>query len=183
MNVVILCGGKGTRIRGVDDRVPKPMITVGDLPIVVHIMQRYAKFGHRRFILCLGYLGNVISEYFGSTFPSTSSEIRFLLPDGIAIDIVLANTGKESMTGSRVAQIQDHVNGDFMLTYGDGVSDVAIDQLVQFHQTHDCAMTLTAVRPPSRFGEVQVDNRGIATSFNEKPQASSGLISGGFFVC
>lgn len=183
MNVVILCGGKGTRIRGVDDRVPKPMITVGDLPIVVHIMQRYAKFGHRRFILCLGYLGNVISEYFGSTFPSKSSEIRFLLPDGISIDIVLANTREESMTGSRVAQIQDHVNGDFMLTYGDGVSDVAIDQLVQFHQTHDCAMTLTAVRPPSRFGEVQVDNRGMATSFNEKPQASSGLISGGFFVC
>jgi len=183
MNVVILCGGKGTRIRGVDDRVPKPMITVGDLPIVVHIMQRYAMYGHRRFVLCLGYLGNVVADYFGGSFTDSSSEVDYVLPDGTKIEVVLANTGEESMTGSRVAQIQGFVDGDFLLTYGDGVSDVAIDRLVQFHESHDCAMTLTAVRPPSRFGEVQVDDTGRATSFNEKPQASSGLISGGFFVC
>ena len=183
MNVVILCGGKGTRIRGVDDRVPKPMITVGDLPIVVHIMQRYAMYGHRRFVLCLGYLGNVVADYFGGSFTDSSSEVDYVLPDGTKIEVVLANTGEESMTGSRVAQIQGFVDGDFLLTYGDGVSDVAIDRLVQFHESHDCAMTLTAVRPPSRFGEVQVDDTGRAISFNEKPQASSGLISGGFFVC
>lgn len=181
--VVILCGGKGTRIRGVNDDVPKPMIAVGRHPILVHIMERYALFGHRRFVLCLGYLGDVICRYFGVTELSHQRTVRHMLPNGMSIEVVLVDTGLESMTGARVSQVRDLVADDFLLTYGDGVSDVNLKELLTFHSSHSCVMTLTAVRPPSRFGEVQVGEDGIATSFNEKPQASAGLISGGYFVC
>lgn len=183
--VVILCGGKGTRIRGVDDSVPKPMIPVGDQPIVVHIMEHYAHYGQRDFILCLGYLGSVIRAHFGATEPTDSVEVvNYVLPSGARVSVTLVDTGQESMTGARVKKVQPFVShGDFFLTYGDGVSDVPIDQLLAFHRKNEAAMTLTAVRPPSRFGEVEVDDKGIAVSFNEKPQASAGLISGGYFVC
>ena len=184
MKVVILCGGKGTRIRGVDDTVPKPMIPVGSQPIVVHIMEHYAFYGHRDFVLCLGYLGSEIRKFFGA-FPSGGTEtISFALPRGGEVKVTVVDTGLEAMTGARVRKIREVVgNDDFFLTYGDGVSDVPIDKALGFHRAHSAAMTLTAVRPPSRFGEVEVDASGIATSFNEKPQASAGLISGGYFVC
>jgi glucose-1-phosphate cytidylyltransferase len=191
MPVVILCGGKGTRIRGVDDRVPKPMIPVGRQPILVHIMEHYAHFGQTHFVLCLGYLGEVIRAYF--TADSATTELHshpsvsiapFALPSGVSVSITMADTGQDSMTGARVRKIRHLVETDnFLLTYGDGVSDVPIDRLIAFHQLNTAAMTLTAVRPPSRFGEVSVDEHGIATSFNEKPQTSAGLISGGYFVC
>ena len=184
MNVVILCGGKGTRIRGVDDTVPKPMIPIGSDPILVHIMEHYANFGLRQFVLCLGYLGDVIRRHFGGTGSSLTEDVEFQLPSGVTVRIALVDTGADTMTGGRVRRVR-HIVGDddFLLTYGDGVSDVPIDQLLQFHSLHSASMTLTAVRPPSRFGEVEVDSSGMATSFNEKPQASAGLISGGYFVC
>ena len=184
MKVVILCGGKGTRIRGVDDTVPKPMIPVGSQPIVVHIMEHYAFYGHRDFVLCLGYLGDVIREFFGASPSGGTETISFALPRGGEAKVTVVDTGLEAMTGARVRKIREVVgNDDFFLTYGDGVSDVPIDKALGFHRAHSAAMTLTAVRPPSRFGEVEVDASGIATSFNEKPQASAGLISGGYFVC
>jgi len=184
MNVVLLCGGKGTRIRGVDDTVPKPMIPVGSQPIVVHIMQHYAFYGHRDFVLCLGYLGNVVREFFGATSSAVEETVSFELPTAGQVNVTLVDTGLDAMTGARVRKIRHVVGGnDFLLTYGDGVSDVPIDRVLAFHRSHNAAMTLTAVRPPSRFGEVEVDTSGIATSFNEKPQVSAGLISGGYFVC
>lgn len=184
MKVVLLCGGKGTRIRGVDDTVPKPMIPVGSQPIVVHIMEHYAFFGHRDFVLCLGYLGNVIREFFGATVSGVSEMVAYDLPVAGRVNVTLVDTGLDAMTGARVRKIRGLVSDeDFFLTYGDGVSDVPIDKVLAFHQSHQAAITLTAVRPPSRFGEVEVDASGIATSFNEKPQASAGLISGGYFVC
>jgi len=184
MKVVLLCGGKGTRIRGVDDTLPKPMIPVGSHPIVVHIMQHYAFYGHRDFVLCLGYLGGVIRDFFGSTTTAVEETVAYTLPTAGKVNVTLVDTGLDSMTGARVRKIR-HLVGDhdFFLTYGDGVSDVPINDVLSFHRSHSSAMTLTAVRPPSRFGEVEVDASGIATSFNEKPQASAGLISGGYFVC
>lgn len=184
MKVVLLCGGKGTRIRGVDDAVPKPMIPVGSQPIVVHIMLHYAFYGHRDFVLCLGYLGNVVREFFGATSSAVEETVSFELPTAGQVNVTLVDTGLDAMTGARVRKIRHVVGGnDFLLTYGDGVSDVPIDRVLAFHSSHNAAMTLTAVRPPSRFGEVEVDTSGIATSFNEKPQVSAGLISGGYFVC
>ncbi|MFM7080492.1 MAG: sugar phosphate nucleotidyltransferase [Actinomycetota bacterium] len=184
MKTVLLCGGKGTRIRGVDDTVPKPMIPIGDQPIVVHIMEHYAFFGHRDFVLCLGYLGSAIRAFFGASASTVSQTVDFTLPRSGAVNITLVDTGLEAMTGARVRKIRDVVGeSDFFLTYGDGVSDVPIDKVLSFHRSHRAALTLTAVRPPSRFGEVEVDPSGLATSFNEKPQASAGLISGGYFVC
>ena len=184
MKSVILCGGKGTRIRGVDDTVPKPMIPVGSQPIVVHIMEHYAFYGHREFILCLGYLGGVIREFFGASPTGETETVSYALPRAGTATVTLVDTGLEAMTGSRVRKIRGIVGSEeFFLTYGDGVSDVPIDETLAFHRTRDAAMTLTAVRPPSRFGEVEVDPSGLATSFNEKPQASAGLISGGYFVC
>jgi glucose-1-phosphate cytidylyltransferase len=184
MKVVILCGGKGTRIRGVDDSVPKPMIPIGSHPIVVHIMDHYAFYGYHDFVLCLGYLGDVIREYFGASPTGGRETVSFALPRAGVARVTVVDTGLEAMTGARVRKIREIVGDeDFFLTYGDGVSDVPIDRVHEFHRSHDAAMTLTAVRPPSRFGEVEVDASGIATSFNEKPQASAGLISGGYFVC
>ena len=184
MKVVLLCGGKGTRIRGVDDTLPKPMIPVGSHPIVVHIMQHYAFYGHRDFVLCLGYLGGVIRDFFGSTTTAVEETVTYTLPTAGKVNVTLVDTGLDSMTGARVRKIRHLVgDDDFFLTYGDGVSDVPVDDVLSFHRSHSSAMTLTAVRPPSRFGEVEVDASGAATSFNEKPQVSAGLISGGYFVC
>lgn len=185
MDVVILCGGMGTRIRGVDDQVPKPMIRIGEEPIVVHIMRYYASFGHRRFILCLGYKGDVIREYFGdSTDRSKTQEITHSDAYTGRWNVVLAETGSAAMTGSRVSQVRRLVTGaDFLLTYGDGVSDVNLDDLLKRHYAVGGILTLTAVRPPARFGEVSFGVDGLANSFNEKPQASGGHISGGYFAC
>lgn len=184
MNVVILCGGMGTRIRGVDDQVPKPMIKVGTEPILQHIMRYYASYGHRRFVLCLGYKGDVIRKYFGSQNSQDGDEIVFEDPQTGEWRVVLAETGEASMTGARVSRVRRFVSDDdFLLTYGDGVCDVNLHDLVATHTSSNTVLTLTAVRPPARFGEVGFDSTGIATSFNEKPQASGGHISGGYFVC
>jgi glucose-1-phosphate cytidylyltransferase len=195
MKVVILCGGQGTRIRDVADNIPKPMIPVGNYPILWHIMKYYSLFGHNEFILCLGHQGKAIKEFF-LNYEINTNDFTLTLgqKDSICfhnkIDemdwkITFAETGEKTMTGGRVKRIKKFIGDDqtFMLTYGDGLSDVNIDELVNFHKTHSRVLTLTGVRPAGRFGEIMCTNDGTIVEFNEKPQATEGRINGGFFVC
>lgn len=193
MKVVILAGGYGTRIRDVADDIPKPMIPIGPFPILWHIMKTYAHFGHKEFIVCLGYKGQVIKDFFLNyeaytrdftiTFGSHGKTEYHSDHDESDWKITLADTGLRSMTGTRISRIRDYVGDeDFMLTYGDGVSDVDIDKLVAFHKSHGKVLTVTGVRPPGRFGEMVGDANGQLMEFNEKPQATAGRISGGYFV-
>lgn len=192
MKTVILCGGYGTRIRDVADNIPKPMIPIGRYPILWHIMKYYASFGHRDFVLCLGYKSQTIKDFFLNYEAHTKdftitlgkrNEIEFhTVHDESDWRVTLVDTGLEAMTGARVARIRKYVGGeDFMLTYGDGVGDVDIEALLAFHRAHGKALTVTGVRPPGRFGELVAD-KGRVVEFNEKPQATGGRISGGYFV-
>lgn len=201
MKVVILCGGHGTRIRDVSDNIPKPMIPLNGLPILWHIMKYYAHWGHCHFVLCLGYKGQTIKDFFLNYEPHTRDFTLHLgssARDGSSKSIeyhndhsesnwriTMAETGQNAMTGARVKRIQQYIGNDehFMLTYGDGVGDINIEKLVQFHQTHGKILTVSGVRPPGRFGELMSDASGLVTEFNEKPQVSEGRISGGYFVC
>jgi glucose-1-phosphate cytidylyltransferase len=193
LKVVILAGGYGTRIRDVADDMPKPMIPIGPLPILLHIMKIYAHFGHREFVVCLGYQGSVIRDFFLNYEAYTRDlTIRFGRNGGITYHsennesdwcITLVDTGLRSMTGARISRIRRYVqDDDFMLTYGDGVSDIDISRLVAFHKSHGRILTITGVRPPGRFGEVVAEAGGQVAEFNEKPPATAGRISGGFFV-
>ena len=193
MKVVILAGGYGTRIRDVADDIPKPMIPIGSYPILWHIMKSYACFGHKEFIVCLGYKGHVIKDFFLNyeaytrdftiSFGSGGGVVYHNRHDESDWKVTLADTGIHSMTGARISRIRDYVQGeDFMLTYGDGVSDVDIEQLLAFHRLHGKILTVTGVRPPGRFGELGGEADGQIVEFNEKPQSTEGRISGGFFV-
>jgi glucose-1-phosphate cytidylyltransferase len=192
MKVVILCGGQGTRLREETEYRPKPMIEIGGHPILWHIMKIYGHHGFKDFVLCLGYKGNVIREYFldyhamSSDFTirlGASPQVTYHDREGLENwRVTLAETGAESMTGARVARVAKYLGGaTFMLTYGDGVSDVNIRDLVKFHRSHGKLVTVTGVRPPSRFGEMDVRGQRVA-AFAEKPQVSAGFINGGFFV-
>ena len=193
MKVVILAGGYGTRIRDVAEDIPKPMIPIGPYPILWHIMKSYAHFGHKEFIICLGYKGQSIKDFF-LNYEAHTRDFTITLGasggvnyhnnhDELGWKVTLADTGLRSMTGSRVSRIRDFVHGeDFLLTYGDGVSDIDIEQLVKFHKSHDKILTVTGVRPPGRFGEMMCAVDGKILEFNEKPQATAGRISGGYFV-
>ena len=192
MKTVILAGGYGTRIRDVADDIPKPMIPVGPFPIIFHIMKLYAKFNHKDFIVCLGYKGQILKDFF-LNYESSTRDFSIAFGTGKITyhndpteddwNVTLADTGLRSMTGSRISQIKNYVgNEDFMITYGDGLSDVYIDKLIAFHKSHRKVLTVTGVRPPARFGEMSTNENGEVLQFNEKPQASSGRISGGFFV-
>ena len=192
MKIVILCGGYGTRIRDISENIPKPMIPIGGLPIIWHIMKFYSSYGFNDFVLCLGYKGHIIKDFFLNYEAHTKDfTIELGRQSGITFHtnhaesdwrVTLAETGLEAMTGARIKRIQKYVDGhDFMLTYGDGVGDINLHALLNFHQKHGRALTVTGVRPPGRFGElVHVD--GVISEFNEKPQATGGRISGGFFV-
>jgi len=193
MKVVLLCGGLGTRIRDVADDIPKPMIPIGPYPIIWHIMKTYAHFGHKEFVLCLGYKGHSIKNFFLNYEAYTSNfTIDYGTGGGIEYHdghdlsdwkISLVDTGSKAMTGARIARIREYVGDeDFMLTYGDGVSDLDIDKLLAFHKQHGKVLTVTGVRPPGRFGEMVSGADGVISEFNEKPQATAGRISGGFFV-
>lgn len=195
VKVVILCGGQGTRIRDVSESAPKPMITVGALPILWHIMKYYACFGHKDFILCLGYKGQVIKDFF-LNYESNTRDFTIKLSSATATEfhteheeadwnVTLANTGLEAMTGARIRKIKKYIadDEDFLLTYGDGVGSIDINRLISFHREHKRILTVTGVRPPGRFGELMNTPEGHVTEFNEKPQATGGRISGGFFVC
>ena len=195
MKVVILCGGQGTRIRDVSENIPKPMIPVGGLPILWHIMKYYASKGRKEFVLCLGYKGQAIKDFF-LNYESQTRDFSVTLGGAREIEyhteheeadwrVTLADTGQDAMTGARVRKIRKYI-GDaehFLLTYGDGVGDVDIDALIKFHISHGRILTVTGVRPPGRFGELMHSAEGVVSEFNEKPQATGGRISGGFFVC
>jgi glucose-1-phosphate cytidylyltransferase len=193
MKTVILCGGLGTRIRDAGEAWPKPMLPIGGKPILWHIMKGFAAQGHSEFILCLGYKAWVIKEYF-LNYRAMTSDLTVSLgrPGGVRFEsegteedwvVTLAETGEGTMTGGRVASIRRYVEGDepFFLTYGDGVADVDLGRLVEQHRSCGKAATVTAVRPPGRFGEMRIVGDAV-TEFNEKPQTSEGFINGGFFV-
>lgn len=195
MKVVILCGGLGSRIRDVSEAMPKPMIPIGRQPIVWHIMKYYASYGFNDFVLCLGYKKDVILDFFHNYRRNMQDSTVVLgrpdaveyhgQSDGADWRVTLADTGQGALTGARVRKIQKYVAGDdgFMLTYGDGVGNVDLPKLLEFHRSHGRILTITGVRPPGRFGEVVSTADGTVTEFNEKPQATAGRISGGFFVC
>ena len=195
MKVVILCGGFGTRIRDVAEDVPKPMIPIGRFPILWHVMKYYGEFGLKNFVLCLGYKGQVIKDFFLNYYSYTgdctvmlgsANSVKFHdIQDETNWRVTLAETGLETMTGARIRKIRQYVGDDdhFFMTYGDGLCNLNLDALLAFHKARGCILTVTGVRPPGRFGELMSDSDGLATEFNEKPQATSGLISGGFFVC
>ncbi len=196
--VVILCGGKGFRIREVSDLRPKPMLEIGGRPILWHIMMCYAHHGFRRFVLCLGYMGDVIRDYFlhlHSRHQDVTLEFNgHASPPlihyhgdggqepGLDWSVTLAETGFETLTGGRVARVAPYLDQPiFMLTYGDGVSDVDIPDTLRCHQEWGSMVTVTGVRPQSRFGQLEFQGNRV-TKFIEKPQAHGGFISGGFMV-
>jgi glucose-1-phosphate cytidylyltransferase len=192
MQVVILCGGQGTRIRDVADDVPKPMIPIGGRPILWHVMKTYAQHGFTDFVLCLGYKSWVIKRYFlDYHLAAADFTLNTGCPDQIQIrgaypaeewSVTLAETGLDAMTGCRVKRIEKYITDDtFLLTYGDGVANVNVRDLVAFHEAHGKMGTVTAVRPPGRFGEIEVEH-GQVTDFLEKPLLTRGWINGGFFV-
>ncbi len=191
MKVVILCGGLGSRLRGETEFRPKPMIEIGTRPILWHIMKTYAHYGYDEFVLCLGYKGEAIRQFFLDYEALTRDlTIRFGKNAGVTLhgdggeswSVTLADTGAGAMTGARVKRVEPYVTGDtFMLTYGDGVADVDIGKLVAFHHRHGRIGTVTGVRPPSRFGELLTTGPQVI-EFSEKPAISQGYINGGYFV-
>jgi len=191
MKVVILAGGRGSRISEETDVKPKPMVEIGGRPILWHIMQHYSHYGFNDFILALGYKSEYIKRYV-IDYCKLSSDLTIKLRSGDIMrhgmngsndwTVQLVDTGLDTQTGGRVKRLAPYIgNSTFMLTYGDGVSDVPVDQLVKFHRAHGKMATLTAVRPPARFGHMHMDGE-LITQFTEKPQTESGWINGGFFV-
>jgi glucose-1-phosphate cytidylyltransferase len=190
MKVVILAGGKGTRLAEETDLVPKPMIAIGGRPILWHIMQRYSAFGIRDFIVCLGYKGYAIKEYF-SNYLLHSSDVTIDLRSGSSLvhrrnaepwKVTLIDTGEDSLTGGRLKRVKKYIGrGTFHMTYGDGVSDVDLRALTASHRKSGLQATVTAVRPPGRFGSLDL-SRGRVARFREKPGGDGGWINGGFFV-
>lgn len=193
MKVAILCGGRGTRLREVSETLPKPMVPIGPAPILWHIMKLYAFHGLNDFVLLLGHKGDVIRDYFLNYYAkqvpvtvnlSAYGEERLTFHGQQTEDwrVTLVETGDATMTGGRIRRASEFLGEDaFCLTYGDGVGDVDISKLVEFHRNHGRMATLTGVHPPGRFGELSVTD-SIVESFNEKPQVQGGFINGGFFV-
>lgn len=191
MKVILLAGGLGTRLSEYTDILPKPMVTVGGRPILWHIMNSYAAQGHKDFYVALGYKAEVIKEYFlnyralsaNFTVNLGNGHVRSLQNDPVDWQVTLVDTGPNSMTGGRVKRLAPFVNdATFMLTYGDGLSNVNLESLLDFHRSHGRLVTVTAVHPAARFGELTLDGNSVA-SFSEKPQVKEGWINGGYFVC
>lgn len=192
MKVVILCGGYGTRIRNVSEQLPKPMLPIGGRPVLWHIMNIYAQHGMRDFILCLGYNGWRIKEYF-LNYHAMNSDFTVNLRDPDAIDyhdtdvedwcVTLAETGRDSMTGARLWNVRKYLENEehFCLTYGDGVADIDIKALIDFHKRKGKVATIAGVHPAGRFGELSLDG-DLVQQFNEKPNITEGHINGGFMV-
>lgn len=191
MKVVILAGGLGSRISEETTVKPKPMIEIGGRPILWHIMKIYSAFGHNDFIICLGYKGYVIKEYFANYFLHTSDVTFHLAENRMEVHrqtteswrVTLVETGAQTQTGGRIGRIMPYVQNDpyFALTYGDGVADVDINKQIAFHVAHGRKVTVTAVRPAKRFGAIDLDGDRV-TSFEEKPDSDGGWINGGFFL-
>ncbi|EKE02217.1 MAG: hypothetical protein ACD_20C00410G0003 [uncultured bacterium] len=189
--VVVLCGGQGTRLREETEYKPKPMVDIGQKPILWHIMKLYSHFNLYDFILCLGYKGEVIKEYFNNyeimtndfTVSIGSKQKQVFLTDCAEINwsVTLADTGLKSLTATRIKRIEKYIDGDFFLaTYGDAVADVNIDELIKFHKSTGKIATLTGITPPSKYGILEVEGDSII-NFNEKPNTVD-YVNGGFFV-
>lgn len=190
--VIILCGGKGSRLSEETVAKPKPMVEIGSKPILWHIMKIYSHYGFNKFILALGYKGDYIKKYFYDYRVTSSDFTLSMHPDHMPEihninedsnwEIIFVDTGLETLKGGRIKRVEKHVKSeDFLLTYGDGVSNVNINKLFDFHKSHKGIGTLTAVRPPSRFGEINISGNKVL-NFEEKPQLGTGVINGGFFV-
>jgi len=191
MKVVILAGGFGTRISEESDVKPKPMIEIGGQPLLMHLMRNFAAQGFNEFIVCLGYKGYVIKEYFTNLkyhlsdlhfeqlngFPTTTSTMAL----NWIVDLV--DTGQSTLTGGRLKRVREYIgNGPFILTYGDGLSDVQMERVIRFHNDSEALATVTAVKPPARFGAIKMDDHGKVKSFEEKFDVDDNWINGGFFV-
>lgn len=192
MKAVILAGGLGTRISEETSTRPKPMIDIGGRPILWHIMKLYSHFGIQDFIICCGYKGYVIKEYFANyflhmsdvTFDMSSNSMQVHQRNAEPWKVTLVDTGEQSMTGGRLKRVASYLEGDseFCFTYGDGVADINLHQLIEFHRSHGKLATLTATLPPGRFGALDLMPDGAVRSFQEKPKGEGGYINGGFFV-
>jgi len=197
IKAVIFCGGRGTRIRDVADDIPKPLLSVGDRPILWHIMKTYSHYGINDFVLCLGYKGWLIKEFF-LNYRYFTSDLTLSLDNKTPIQvhsepteanwrITLAETGIDTQTGGRLWRVRPYLEDSplFCVTYGDGVADINMDDLLAFHRSHGCIGTVTGVHPQGRFGVLSIDPSAdvpMVSAFNEKPQSLEGFINGGFFV-
>lgn len=191
MKAVIFAGGLGTRISEESDLRPKPMVEIGDRPILWHIMKMYSNHGINDFVICLGYKGYMIKEYFYNYYRHTSDfKINLATGDYQVLDsqtenwnITFIDTGQETQTGGRLKRVKDFIGSEtFCLTYGDGVSDIDISEEIEFHKAHGKLATVAAVQPPGRFGMLTMDENGSVTDFREKRAEEVGWINGGFFV-
>jgi glucose-1-phosphate cytidylyltransferase len=192
MKVVILCGGLGTRLREETEFRPKPMVPIGSRPVLWHIMKHYAHYGHKEFILCLGYKGEIIKEYFRN-YQWNTSDVTLRLGRSPKITyhtqhdeedwtVTLVDTGQETQTGGRLRRVLPYIKADtFLMTYGDGLSNCDINATIGFHKQHGAIATLTAVQPGGRFGTLALEDDRI-TVFREKPDKETAYVSGGFFV-
>jgi glucose-1-phosphate cytidylyltransferase len=192
MKVVILAGGFGTRLSEETELKPKPMIEIGGKPILWHIMKIYSHYGFNEFIICLGYKGYIIKEYFANyyrhhsdlTIDFSSNAMQVHNSQAEPWKVTLIDTGQDTFTGGRVKRIQQYTEGKpFMLTYGDGVGEVNIRDLVRYHQENKKLLTVTAVQPSGRFGALNINEINEVNSFTEKPKGDGTWINGGFFVC
>jgi glucose-1-phosphate cytidylyltransferase len=191
MKVVLLAGGLGTRLSEETSVRPKPMVEIGGMPIIWHIMKHYSSFGFNDFVICLGYKGYMVKEYFTNYFVHMSDVTVDLKNNKVEVHsnhaepwkVTMVDTGNETMTGGRLKRVEEYVNdGTFMMTYGDGLIDLDINKLVSFHKSKKVKATLTAVKPTGKWGQLNINNRDIVESFVEKPKGDGGYINGGFFV-
>ena len=192
MKTVILAGGYGTRLNEYTELIPKPMVPIGGKPILWHIMKYYSSFGHNDFIICLGYKGYVIKEFFFNYYKHNSNIKIDLKNDSLEIlnsnvepwSVSLIDTGNNVMTGGRLKKLIPYLedNESFFMTYGDGLANVDLSELSKFHQAHNGSVTMTAVSPPGRFGAIQASESGKVNKFLEKPENHNHKINGGFFV-
>lgn len=192
MKVVILAGGLGTRLSEETNLRPKPMVEIGGMPILWHIMKIYSKHGFNDFVICLGYKGYMIKEYFANYYMHKSDIVVNLENNSIEMldtnaepwKITLVDTGVNSMTGGRIKRIQKYTdNKSFFLTYGDGVSDVNVSDLLKYHQRAGKLVTVTSVQPSGKFGALNINDKNEVLSFAEKPKGDGSWVNGGFFVC
>ncbi len=189
MKVVILAGGLGTRISEETELKPKPMIEIGGMPILWHIMKIYNSFGFNEFIICCGYKGYLIKEYFANysihtsdiTFDLSNNQVEIHKKSSEDWKVTLIDTGEKTLTGGRLKRVKKYIDGKFFLTYGDGVSDINIRELIKFHESHKKLATLTAVKPPGRWGSLNIDDNNVK-DFEEKPKGDGAWINGGFFI-
>jgi glucose-1-phosphate cytidylyltransferase len=192
MKVVLLAGGFGTRLSEETKSMPKPMVKIGDMPIIWHIMKTYSHYGFNEFIICLGYKGYALKEWFSNYFIHTSDITIDLRNNQLEVHnnatepwkVTLVETGLHTMTGGRIKRVQKYIGDEpFMLTYGDGVADINIEELVKSHQNSNKILTVTAYKPQGKFGSLEINDNGHVTAFTEKPAGDGMWINAGFFVC